>query len=167
MYRNLHALAAASLLSLSASLAMAQSAHVEIKDAWARATPGGTQTGAAYVIVQSPSGDRLTGASAPVAQKAELHNMTMDNGIMKMREVEGIDLPAGKAVTLKPNGYHIMLMGLTQPLKEGETFPLTLTFAKAGSETVIVTVQKVGAMGPGDQFGGMNMPGMNMPMQHH
>jgi copper(I)-binding protein len=167
MYRHLSALAAALLLSLSASVAMAESAKVDIKEAWARATPGGAQTGAAYVTVQSPAGDRLTGASAPVAQKAELHSMTMDNGVMKMREVDGIDLPAGQAVTLKPNGYHIMLTGLSHPLKEGETFPLTLTFAKAGSENVTVTVQKVGSMGPGGQSGGMNMPGMSMPMQHH
>jgi periplasmic copper chaperone A len=83
---------------------------------------------------------------------------------MKMRRVESIDLPAGQPVSLKPNGYHIMLMGLTQPLKEGQTFPLTLTFAKAGPENLSVTVQKVGSMGPGGQSGGMNMPGM--PMHH-
>jgi len=145
---------------------LAQSNNVEIKGAWARATPGGAQTGAAYVTLQSPTGDRLTAASTPVAQKAELHVMTMDNGVMKMRQVDGIDVPAGQTVTLKPNGYHIMLTGLSQPLKEGETFPLTLTFAKAGSENVTVTVQKVGSMGPGNQSGGMNMPGMDMPMHH-
>ncbi len=153
----------------SASLALsapAQSNKVEIKDAWARATPGGAQTGAAYVTLQSPTGDRLTAASTPVAQKAELHIMTMDNGIMKMRQVDGIDVPAGQKVSLKPNGYHIMLMGLTQPLKEGQTFPLTLTFAKAGSEDATVTVQKVGSTGPGGQSGGMNMPRMDMPMHH-
>jgi len=165
MYRNLSALAAAFLLTLSAPAAMAQSSNVEIKEAWARATPGGAQTGAAYVTLQSPTGDRLTGASTPVAKMAELHSMTMDNGVMKMRQVDGIDVPAGQAVTLQPNGYHIMLMGLTQPLKEGQTFPLTLTFAKAGNESVTVTVQKVGSMGPAGQSGGMNMPGMNM--QHH
>ena len=67
---------------------------------------------------------------------------------------------------LKPNGYHIMLTGLTRPLKEGETFPLTLTFAKAGSQNVAVSVQKVGSMGPGKPSGGENMPGMDMPMHH-
>ena len=77
-WRKLNALVATLSLSLFASGAMAQSSHVDIKDAWARATPGGTQTGAAYVTVQSPTGDRLTGASASVAQKAELHSMTMD-----------------------------------------------------------------------------------------
>ncbi len=75
--------------------------------------------------------------------------MTMDNGVMKMRPVDGLDLPAGKPVTLKPGGYHIMLTGLAKPLQEGQSFPLTLEFAKAGAREVTVSVQKVGAMGPG------------------
>jgi len=158
MQRNPVALAAALFLILFASAAAAQSGTVEIKNAWARATPGGAQTAAAYVTLQSTTGDRLTGASTPVAKMAEIHSMSMDNGVMKMRQVDGIDVPAGQPVTLKPNGYHIMLMGLTQPLKEGQTFPLTLTFAKAGSENVTVTVEKVGSMGPGSDSGGMNMP---------
>ncbi|HUC08949.1 MAG TPA: copper chaperone PCu(A)C [Stellaceae bacterium] len=167
MQRNLLSLATALVFALFTSAAGAQSGSVEIKDAWARAMPGGAQTGAAYVTLRSPTGDRLTGASTPVAKMAELHSMTMDNGVMKMRQVEGIDLPAGQPVSLKPNGYHIMLMGVGQPLKEGQTFPLTLTFAKAGSENVSVTVEKVGSMGPGAQGSGMNMPGMSTPMQHH
>jgi periplasmic copper chaperone A len=143
-------LAAGFLLLLTAA---AQAGDVQIKDAWARATPGGAQTAAAYVTIESTAGDRLTGASTPAAQKAELHSMTMDGNVMKMRQVDAIDLPAGQAVTLKPGGYHIMLTGLAQPLKEGQSFPLTLTFAKAGTQDVTVTVQKVGAMGPG-----MDMP---------
>ncbi len=161
------------LLALGASLmlfsgaALAQGSDVQITNAWARATPGGAQTAAAYVTVESPTGDRLTGASTPAAQKTELHEMTMEGNVMKMRPVEGIDLPAGKPVTLKPGGYHIMLTGLAKPLKEGETFPLTLDFAKAGAKQVNVTVEKVGSMGPGgESSGGMNMPGMNMPMKH-
>jgi periplasmic copper chaperone A len=166
MQRNLSSLTAALVFALFTSAAAAQGGSVEIKDAWARAMPGGAQSGAAYVTLQSATGDRLTGASTPVAKMAELHSMTMDNGVMKMRQVEGIDLPAGRPVSLQPNGYHIMLMQLAQPLKEGQTFPLTLTFAKAGPENVTVTVEKVGSMGPGSQSGGMNMPGMNMPMRH-
>lgn len=161
------------LLALGASLmlfsgaALAQGSDVQITNAWARATPGGAQTAAAYVTVESPTGDRLTGASTPAAQKTELHEMTMEGSVMKMRPVEGIDLPAGEPVTLKPGGYHIMLTGLAKPLKEGETFPLTLDFAKAGAKQVNVTVEKVGSMGPGgESSGGMNMPGMNMPMKH-
>lgn len=144
----------------SAGGANAQGADVQIKDAWARATPGAAQTAAAYVTIVSTTGDRLTAVSTPVAQKADLHSMTMDGSVMKMRQVDAIDLPAGRAVTLKPGGYHIMLSGLAKPLKDGETFPLTLTFDKAGTRDVIVAVQKAGATAPG------NMPGMDMPMHH-
>ncbi|HEX3953052.1 MAG TPA: copper chaperone PCu(A)C, partial [Stellaceae bacterium] len=89
MPRNLLAL---SVFLLFAGHAMAQTGPVEIKDAWARATPGGAANGAAYLTVQSTAADRLTGVSTPVAKKAELHIMTMDNGIMKMRQLDGIDL---------------------------------------------------------------------------
>jgi len=164
MHRNLSALFAVFALLLFVPLALAQGAGVEVKNAWARSTPAGAKIGAAYLTVQSSAGDRLTGASTPAAQTAQLHTMSMEGGVMKMRQVDGIDLPAGQPVTLKPGGYHIMLMGLGQPLKAGQSFPLTLTFAKAGSQTVNVTVQNVGAMGPGGQ-GGMEMPGMEM--HHH
>ncbi len=162
MRLNLAALGAVLVLLLAnAGGALAQGTGVQITDAWARATPGGAQTAAAYVTIMSPAGDRLTGASTPAAKEAQLHTMTMDNGVMKMRQVDGIDLPAGKAVMLKPGGYHIMLTGLAQPLKEGQSFPLTLTFDKAGTQQVTVAVQKVGSMGPGAA-----MPGMDMPMHH-
>jgi len=74
--------------------------------------------------------------------------MSMEGMVMKMRPVAGIDLPAGQAVTLQPGGLHIMLVDLAKPLKAGQTFPLTLTFEKAGSKTVNVAVEKIGAMGP-------------------
>jgi len=161
------ALGAGFILVISATATMAQSGDIEITNAWARATPGGAQTAAAYVTVESPSGDRLTGASTPAAKEAQLHSMSMNNGVMEMRQVDGIDLPAGKPVTLKPGGYHIMLTDLAKPLEAGQSFPLTLTFAKAGAKEVTVPVEKVGSMGPGGQTGGgMNMPGMNMPAHH-
>jgi len=161
MRLNLAALAAGFGLWLAAAGAIAQTADPQITAAWARATPGAAQTAAAYVTMVSAAGDRLTAVSTPAAQKAELHTMTMDGNVMKMRQVDAIDLPPGQTVTLKPGGYHIMLTGLAQPLTEGQTFPLTLTFAKAGAQQVTVTVQKVGSMGPG-----MTMPGMDMPMHH-
>jgi periplasmic copper chaperone A len=165
MQSTLSALGAAFMvLFLTAGAAEAQGGgSVQAKNAWARATPGGTQTAAAYVTLEAADGDRLTGASTPVAKEAQLHNMTMDNGVMKMRQIDAIDLPAGQAISLKPGGYHIMLTGLNQPLKEGQTFPLTLTFAKAGAQTVTARVEGVGAMGPDATT---KMPGMNMPMQH-
>jgi copper(I)-binding protein len=165
MRSTLLALGAALTLGLTAPALMAQDGGVDIKDAWARATPGGAQTAAAYVTLVSPAGDRLTGASTPAAQKAELHSMTMDGDVMKMRQVDGIDLPAGKPVSLKPGGYHIMLTGLAKPLVEGQSFPLTLTFAKAGSRELSVPVEKAGSMGPGGQTGGQGGD-MNMPMHH-
>ena len=152
-------------LMLAAGTSLAQSTDIQITNAWARATPGGAQTAAAYLTIEAPTGDRLTGVSTPAAQKSDVHSMTNDNGVMKMRPVDGLDLPAGQAVTLKPGGYHIMLTGLAKPLEEGQSFPLTLDFAKAGARQVTVTVEKVGSMGPGNQTGNtMNMPGMTMPM---
>jgi periplasmic copper chaperone A len=154
-------------MMLVSAAASAQTADVQVTDAWARATPGGAQTAAAYVSMESTSGDKLTGVSTPAAQKADIHSMTVDNGVMKMRQVDGVDLPPGQKVTLKPGGYHIMLTGLAKPLEVGQSFPLTLDFANAGAKQVTVTVEKIGALGPGESAGGnMNMPGMNMPMHH-
>lgn len=145
-------------LMLLSGVALAEGGDIQITDAWARATPSGAQTAVTYVTVESPVGDRLTGVSTPAAQKADIHEMTMDGNVMKMRQVDDVDLPAGQTVTLKPGGSHIMLTGLAKPLKEGETFPLTLDFAKAGTRHVDVSVEKVGAMGPSGSNGGMTMP---------
>ena len=132
-----------------ASTALAQPTQLEVDNAWARATPGKAENGAAYVTITSPTADRLVSASTPVAKKAELHTMSMQGMVMKMRPISGLDIPAGQPVGLKPGGEHIMLMGLNQPLREGQSFSLTLDFEKAGPRTVTVTVEKVGAKGPG------------------
>ncbi len=142
----------------------AQSKPVEVKNAWARATPSKAENGAAYLTLQSAAADRLTGVSTPVAKQAELHTMTMDGTVMKMRQIAGIDLPAGQAVTLRPGKIHIMLIGLTQPLHQGQFFPLTLHFEKAGTQVVNVAVEPVGAMGPQNASGGGHMP-MPKPAQ--
>ena len=130
------------------STALAQPAQLEINNAWARATPGKAENGAAYVTIQSPTADRLVSASSPVAKKAELHTMSMQGMVMKMRPIAGLDIPPGQPVSLKPGGEHIMLMGLNQALHEGQSFPLTLGFEKAGPRTVTVTVEKAGSNGP-------------------
>jgi copper(I)-binding protein len=157
MYKTTSLLAA---FMLVAGAAAAQTGSVEIKNAWARATPGKAETGAAYVTIEAPAGDRLTGLSTPVAQKAQLHEMKMDGSVMKMRSLGALDLPAGQSVVLKPGATHIMLVGLKHPLHAGESFPLTLDFAKAGKREVSVTVEKMGAMGPpGQGNAGMSMPG--------
>ena len=171
MRSKLLALLAASAMLFSAKPAMGArrgATDVSVTNAWARATPGGAETAAAYVTLESPAGDRLMGISTPAAQKAEVHSMTMEGSVMKMRSVDGLDLPPGQTVTLKPGGYHIMMTGLAKPLEAGESFPLTLTFAKAGAKNVTVSVEKIGAMGPGgaaSSGGDTNMPGMTMPMR--
>jgi copper(I)-binding protein len=149
--------AAAGLLIAATIGATAQ--EVAITDAWARATPGGAQTGAAYLTLVSSKPDRLTGISTPAAEQAGLHVMTMVGNVMQMRPVDGIDLPAGQAVTLKPGGYHIMMTGLARPLHPGDSFPLTLSFASGGSEQVTVAVRGLGSMGPP----GLSMPHSDLP----
>ena len=131
-----------------AGAATAQTGGLQVENAWARATPGKSQTGAAYVTIRSPIPDRLVAASTPVAKEAQLHTMEMSGMVMKMRPTPGVDIPADKPVTLEPGGMHIMLMGLKHPLKAGQSFPLTLSFEKAGTRTVNVAVEKVGASGP-------------------
>jgi len=145
---------------LIAGGAMAQTGQLEIQTPWARATPGHAENGAAYLTIVSPTADRLIAASSPVAKKVELHTMSMEGGVMKMRPLAAIDIPAGQPITLSPGGMHIMLLGLTQPLHEGQSFPLTLSFDHAGPRQVTVAIEKAGAMGPGGQATGS--PPMHM-----
>ncbi len=118
---------------------------------WARASAGAARAGAAFLkIVNAGSGqDRLVAAAAPVAERVELHTHLMQDGVMRMRRVEAVPVPGNGSAELKPGGHHVMLLGLRAPLKEGTTFPLTLTFEKAGSITVPVAVGRVTARGPG------------------
>ena len=136
---------------VAASAALAQSDQLEVSNAWARATPGKAETGAAYLTIRSPTPDRLLSASSQAAKKAELHTMEMAGMVMKMRPLAGLDIAAGRPVILKPGGEHIMLVGLNGPLREGQSFPLTLTFEKAGTREVTVAVEKPGAAGPAPQ----------------
>jgi len=163
-------IAAVALLAIVATDSVAaqdyQLGQLKIVQPWARATV--TQTGGAYVTIDNAGApDRLLGAQTAIA-KAELHQHIMEGNVMKMVPVPGgIALPAGRT-TLAPGGYHIMLLGLKAPLKEGSSFPMTLTFEKAGKVEVTVTVAKPGAMGPaGGSMGGGATGGMhdmpNMP----
>jgi hypothetical protein len=131
---------------VAASAVLAQTNQLEVSNAWARATPAKAETGVAYVTILSPTPDRLLSASSPVAKKAELHTMEMAGMVMKMRPIAALDIPPGQPVALKPGGEHIMLIGLQKPLHEGQSFPLTLNFEKAGARTVSVAVEKAGAM---------------------
>lgn len=148
------------LLSALALPALAQSAP-QVQQPWARASAGNAANGAAYLTIANPgTPDRLVAASTPAAHMAQLHTHVMDNGVMRMREAEGgIPLPQ-RATTLRPGGLHVMLMGLTQPLREGESFPLTLRFASGAETTVQVPVLGAAAMGPAGgpgSTGGMGM----------
>ena len=113
----------------------------EIARPWTRDTVGGTASAAVFMTVTAPAADRLVAASTPVAAKTDLMTMTHDaGGAMTMAYVEGIDLPAGQAVSLDATGLHVWLADLTHPLEAGETFPLTLEFEHAGKREVTVAV---------------------------
>lgn len=136
-----------SVLGAQTTGAFAQST-VSVDNAWSRAQMAG-RNGAVYLtLTGKEGGDRLTGASSPAAGKVELHESVMDQGVMKMREVKEMPVPAGGKVTLQPGGLHLMLMNLKQPLKEGETVSVTLVFEKAGAVTTMATIAKAGAAMP-------------------
>lgn len=112
-----------------------------VEAAWARPTVAGQAGGGGYLkITGGSTPDRLLSASAGVAKMVELHTMEMDGNVMRMRSIDGIDVPAGQAVELSPGGKHIMFMGLNKTLKVGDSFPLTLRFQKAGEVKVDVKV---------------------------
>lgn len=136
-------------LLLAALPAAAQAPTIQVQQPWARATPGGARSGAIYLtLLDQGAADRLTGASTPVAAMAMLHESTEENGVSRMRMLDGVELTPGKPVLLRPGGMHLMLMGLKGALQRGTSFPLTLTFAHAPPVTVTVPVLAIGAAGP-------------------
>lgn len=157
--RFLSKLAMIATLIAVAPAAMAQAggtSTIAVEQPWARATPAGAMTGAVYMTLanKAKDADRLTAASSDVAAKVQIHEMAVVNGIMQMRQlVNGLAIPAGGSVTLKPGSYHVMLIGLKKQLVAGQTLPLTLTFAKAGNISVTVPIQAIGATQGG--MGGM------------
>ncbi|MEF7615459.1 copper chaperone PCu(A)C [Aquincola sp. MAHUQ-54] len=114
---------------------------VKVEAPWARPTVQGQQAGGGFLRIESKAADRLVGGSTPVAGRVELHTMAMEGDVMRMRQLDAIDVPANKPVELKPGSLHLMLMELRAPLKAGDRFPLTLRFEKAGEVTVEVAVQ--------------------------
>lgn len=146
-------LALMALLLPAAPTAFAQAggtSKITIEQPWARATPSGAMTGAAYMTIanKTATADRLTAASSDIAAKVQIHQMAMVNGVMQMRELaNGLPIPANGSVTFKPGGYHVMLIGLKKRLIAGQTFPLTLSFVRAGNISVTVPVQAIGAQG--------------------
>jgi copper(I)-binding protein len=142
------ALAAATLaLAFGAFAHQFKAGEIVIGHPAARATVPGQPTGGGYLTLdnQGKMADRLLSASAAVSRSVELHSMAMEGDVMRMRQVDGIDLPAGQKVELKPGGLHIMFIGLNAPLKAGNKFPMTLKFEKAGEVTVQVNIESTGA----------------------
>lgn len=167
MMRRL-ALAAALALAFVPAFATSSQAHenklkdLTIEHPWARATAPTAKTGAVYVKITNngKTEDRLIGVAVDRAERTELHSNKLEDGVMKMRPIEGgLALPAGQTVELKPGGNHIMLVNLKQPLNEGEEVPLKLTFEKSGTIQVDIIVQAPNARADGmghEHMGNMN-----------
>ena len=149
--------ARAALLAAFALLPLAATAgadefkvgDITVDRPWTRATT--VQVGAAYMTLRTAgkTPDRLIKASSPDAQRVEIHSMSMDGGVARMQEIPGVDIRPGAATQLKPGGFHLMLVGLRRPLREGQSIRIALTFEQAGTVEVDATVEKAGAPGPG------------------
>lgn len=127
--------------ALLAALSGPTHAQVAVKDPWIRATVPQQRSTGAFMQLTAPAATRLVQARSTLADAVEIHEMAMSGEVMQMREVQAIELPAGKAVELKPGGYHIMLMGLKQQVKTGETVPLTLVFEGADKKRQTLDLQ--------------------------
>ncbi len=166
-FRSSRWLKATALVALNlagVSLALAQTT---VTEPWVRGTVATQKSTGAFMRITSAQGGTLVSASSPVAGVVQVHEMKMDGGVMKMGAVDALPLPAGQAVELKPGGYHVMLMDLKQPLKAGDTVPLTLTVKGKDGKTETVEVKApVRALGAP---AGMPMGGASgaMPMHDH
>lgn len=135
---TLRAFAVVAAAAFSVPAAYAQS--VKAENAWARATVPGQKTGSVYVDLTSASSAALVAVGSPVAARAELHSMSMENGVMRMRALPKVDLPAGQTVKLAPGGLHVMLVDLKQPLKAGDKVPLTLSVQSSGTSLTTLKI---------------------------
>ncbi len=155
MNRLICALVATILAAVPAAAADIKIGNIMITDSFARASAGRAKNGAAFMtIMNTGREDRLLAASSGIAGRVELHTHEVDaEGVGRMRKVDYIDLPANETVTLKPGGLHVMMMGLNEPLKEGDSFLLTLRFENAGDVSFDVMIAGPGAMGGGMQHG--------------
>jgi periplasmic copper chaperone A len=131
---------------------------IHITSPWARATPKGASTGAVYLTVTNKGAapDRMKCLSSDASAHCQIHSMTMDNGMMKMRPVEGgLEIKPGETITLKPSALHVMLVDLKRPLEQGKTVEATLQFEKAGTVAVEFPIAAIGAATPGAPAGSM------------
>jgi len=154
---------AASLFAAPACAQEVKAGDLVITQAWSRATPSGAKIAGGYLTIENKgtAPDRLVGGSGDIAGRVEVHEMAMNNGVMTMRPLDkGLTIDPGKTVKLAPGGYHLMIMDLKSPFKQGDKVPVTLEFEKAGKVTLSLDVQGVGAQAPAgaDSAGGHMMP---------
>ena len=150
----------AGVFAASARAEEIKAGDLVITQAWSRATPGGAKVAGGYLTIENKGSvaDRLIGGSADVAEKVQVHEMGMNNGVMTMRPLDqGLTIEPGKTVKLAPGGYHLMLLDLKTPLKQGDKLPVTLEFEKAGKVKLSLEVQGVGAQGPAGDMKGTKM----------
>lgn len=150
----LKALLTSALLALALTLTAARAEDakgIAVTKPWARATPGGATVGAAYAEITNTgtAADTLISVSSPLAARAEIHTHAEVDGVMTMRRLETLTVPAGQSAVLGPGGNHIMLFDLTAALKAGERVPLTFVFESAGEVRVEAEIAAIGASGPG------------------
>lgn len=138
---RLRARSAGLLLSLLVLGSTSAQAQVAVKDPWVRATVAQQKSTGAFLQVTSQQPARLIEVKSPAAKIVEIHEMKMDNNVMKMRPVDGLPLPAGQVVELKPGGYHVMMIDLNQALKEGDTVPLSLVIETADGKRQTIDVK--------------------------
>ena len=145
-------IAAAAIAAVPAAAHDYTAGDVAIAHPWTRAA-GANGNGAAFMQLRNTGAqpDRLISASTPAARTVELHTMTRDGDVMRMRPVQDIPVPAGGTVALQPGGFHIMMIGLTAPMNQGGRVPLTLRFERAGEVQVELAVEAAGARGSGHQ----------------
>jgi hypothetical protein len=149
--RLLSLIAAAALIAVPASAQDYKLGSLEISQPWTRATAPTAKTGGGYVTItnKGTTPDRLIAVRSAVSDKAEIHEMKMEGNVMRMRELaNGLEIPPGATVQLKPGGYHLMFMELKAPMAKDTKVPVTLVFEKAGSIDVELLVQAMGAQSP-------------------
>jgi copper(I)-binding protein len=154
------ALALVPLTAATAQAADYDVGSIHISQPWARATPKGAASGAAYMTITNngKTSDRVSCVSSDASAECQIHTMTMDNGVMMMRPVEGgLEIKPGETVTLKPASLHVMLVNLTHPLEQGNTVKATLKFENAGTIDVEYPIAAIGAAAPGMPAGGGSM----------
>jgi periplasmic copper chaperone A len=149
-------------LAISMCATLPAYAGVTVNDAWVKVTESGQTTAEAYMLIKSDSAAKLVGVSSTAAKITQIHEMKMQGNEMQMRAIDSLDLPAGRTIEFKPGGYHIMLSGLSQPLVQGATVPLTLTIEDINKQrqSIEVKIEVRNAMPMGDMKDMGSMKGM-------